>query len=41
MKISLLGGWLAAATLAAAMTAHAEHREYPVSNITGLASSIP
>ncbi|HSW84695.1 MAG TPA: head GIN domain-containing protein [Usitatibacter sp.] len=41
MKISLLGGWLAAATLAAATAAHAEHRDYPVSNITGLASSIP
>jgi len=41
MKISLLGGWLAAAALAAAAAAHAERRDYPVSNITALSSSIP
>jgi len=41
MKTSLLGGWLAAAILAASASAHAERRDYPVSNITGLSSSIP
>lgn len=41
MKIFLVCGWLAAATLGAATAAHAEHRDYPVANITGLASSIP
>ena len=41
MKITLLGGWLAAAALAAAASAHAERRDYPVSNVTALSSSIP
>jgi len=41
MKISLIGGLIAAAALAAATAAHAERRDYPVANITGLMSSIP
>jgi hypothetical protein len=40
MKTFFLAG-LAAAALAAAAAAHAERRDYPVSNITGLSSSIP
>ena len=39
MKISLLGGVLFAAAFATSV--HADRRDYPVANITGLSSSIP
>jgi len=41
MKISLLAGPMAALAVLAAAAAHAERRDYPVSSISALASSIP